>query len=144
MDDPKAEVVRAWLAKAQEDLLAAEWLLMRPDSLPASVSFHAQQAAEKSLKAYLAWHEQPFGKTHSLVALVARCLALDPDFEMLRRSATILTPYAVDSRYPGDLPELSVAEAQEALALAEDVWEFVLIRLPGSSHPAITYPSVDW
>jgi HEPN domain-containing protein len=34
----------------------------------------AQQAAEKTLKAYLTWRDEPFEKTHSLVALVSKCL----------------------------------------------------------------------
>ncbi|MBC8254735.1 MAG: HEPN domain-containing protein [Ardenticatenia bacterium] len=49
---------------------------------------------------------------------------------MLRSAATALTPYAVTLRYPGDLPKLTEVEAQEALALARGVWDFVLKRLP--------------
>jgi hypothetical protein len=41
-----------------------------------------------------------------------------------------MRPNAVASRYPGDLPELTEAEAREALMLARQVWDFVLQRLP--------------
>ena len=130
MDEAKLHEIRAWLAKAVHDLRSAEWLVARPDPLCDAAGFHCQQVAEKALKAYLTWRDEPFEKTHSLVALVAKCLQFDASFETLRAAATTLTPYAVASRYPGDLPELTEAEAQEALALAREVWDFVLERLP--------------
>jgi HEPN domain-containing protein len=101
------------------------------------VGFHCQQAAEKALKAYLTWSEKPFEKTHSLVALVGECLLNDSSFNELRTAATTLNPYAVALRYPGDMPELSEAEAQEALALAREVWEFVLERIPSITQAEI-------
>jgi HEPN domain-containing protein len=130
MDEAKVQEIRAWLVKAVYDLRSVERLLAGPEPLCSPAGFHCQQAAEKTLKAYLTWRDEPFEKTHSLVALVAKCLALDPSFADLRTAATTLTPYAVDSRYPGDLPELTEAEAREALMLARQVWDFVLQRLP--------------
>lgn len=47
-------VARRWMAKAEEDLAAAERLLSLDDSLTAVVCFHGQQAVEKLLKALLA------------------------------------------------------------------------------------------
>lgn len=130
MDEAKLHEIQAWLAKAVHDLRSAEWLVARPDPLCDAAGFHCQQVAEKALKAYLTWRDEPFEKTHSLVALVAKCLQFDASFETLRAAATTLTPYAVASRYPGDLPKLTEAETQEALALAREVWDFVLERLP--------------
>jgi HEPN domain-containing protein len=34
--------------------------------LPAEALFHAQQCAEKAMKAVLTWRQVPFGKTHDL------------------------------------------------------------------------------
>lgn len=130
MNEAKADEVRAWLRKALHDLQSAEWLLARPDPLSSAAGFHCQQAAEKVLKAYLTWRDEPFERTHSLVALVAMCLPFDASFDTLRTAATTLTPYAVALRYPGDLPELTEGEAREALRLAREVWDFVLGRLP--------------
>lgn len=42
------------------------------------VLFHCQQAVEKTLKGFLAWHDVPFRKTHSLEELGAACERLDP------------------------------------------------------------------
>ena len=130
MDEAKVQETRGWLSKALHDLHAADWLLARPDPLCEAAGFHCQQTAEKALKAYLTWRDEPFEKIHSLVALVAKCLPFDASFEELRTSATTLTPYAVALRYPGDMPQLTEGEAQEAVALAREVWDFVLERLP--------------
>ena len=130
MDEAKRDEIRAWIAKAEQDLAAAEWLLASPEPLYGPVGFHSQQAAEKMLKAYLTWRDEPFEKTHSLVALVGKCLPFDAAFQALRTAATTLTPYAVASRYPGDLVELTEAEAKEAVELGRQVQEFVMKRLP--------------
>jgi len=134
MTDPKLDEVRSWLIKAQQDLDASAWLLESPQALYGIAGFHCQQAAEKALKAYLTWHEQPFEKTHSLVALVGMCLKLSSSFDALRTAATSLTPFAVTTRYPGNIPAISAQEAREALDQARQIWNFVLARLPKEIH----------
>jgi HEPN domain-containing protein len=134
MADPKNSEVRSWLMKARQDLDVAAWLLESPRPLSSAVGFHCQQAAEKALKAYLTWQERPFEKTHSLVALVGICLLFDAGFEALRRAATTLTPYTVITRYPGDLPEISTQEAQDALIHSRYIWDFILACLPQETH----------
>lgn len=63
-DDARAEDAGAWLQKAALDLRAAAHDLTAADpGLWSDVLFHAQQAAEKSLKAFLAWRDVPFRKT---------------------------------------------------------------------------------
>lgn len=133
--EAKINETRAWLEKAVQDLQSAKWLLSSPDALYNAVGFHCQQAAEKTLKAFLAWQDEPFEKTHSLVALVGKCLSFDQDFQGLRQAAVTLTPYAVAFRYPGDLPELTLEEAERAYILAEKVWEFLILKLPQETHP---------
>jgi HEPN domain-containing protein len=134
MESPKVNEVRSWLEKAQQDLDAAAWLLTSPQHLYNAAGFHSQQAAEKSIKAYLCWLEIPFEKTHSLVALVGLCLKVSPDFETLRTAATTLTPFAVITRYPGDLPAISRQEALEGVEYAKQIREFILAHLPGEAH----------
>ncbi len=134
MTDPKLDEVRSWLIKARQDLDAAAWLLASPNALYGVAGFHSQQAAEKALKAYLTWKEHSFEKTHSLVALVGMCLKLSSDFDALRYAATMLTPFAVITRYPGDLPDISAKEARHTLDQANLMWDFVLARLPEKVH----------
>ena len=135
MADPKLDEVRSWLTKAGQDLEAAAWLLESPQALYGAVGFHCQQAAEKALKGYLTWKEEPFEKTHSLVVLVVMSLKFNVSFDSLRTAATTLTPYAITTRYPGELPDISIQEAREALSLARQVWESVLPQLPEETHP---------
>ncbi|MCL5961763.1 MAG: HEPN domain-containing protein [Chloroflexi bacterium] len=124
------EETRAWLFKAEQDLEAAEVLLARRPPLIEPALFHCQQAAEKSLKAYLVWHNQPFAKTHDLVALLSLCISIEPQFTALEAATVALTPLAVSFRYPGEVPTPTEQHSNEALKLARDVFSFVLGRLP--------------
>ena len=92
--------------------------------------FHAQQAAEKAMKGYLSWHDQPFRKTHDLAEVGRQCIAIDASFEPLLRRAERLSVYAWAFRYPGDAEDPTVEEAQGALAVAREVVEAMLVRLP--------------
>ncbi|WP_420641691.1 HEPN domain-containing protein [Candidatus Leptofilum sp.] len=130
MADAKSSEVISWLEKALQDLQATRRLLEGSFPLTDIASFHAQQAAEKAIKAYLTSHDIVFPKTHSLVALIALCLEINDEFNVLRRAAITLTPYAVASRYPGNVAKLSLEDAKTAYALAKDVWRFVLNELP--------------
>jgi HEPN domain-containing protein len=66
-DEARAEDVRAWLKKAALDLYTAQHLISAGElNLRADAVFHAQQAAEKALKGFLAWHDVPFRKTHNI------------------------------------------------------------------------------
>src|SRR3990172_3590387 len=69
---------KAWLRKATVDLRAAQHDLSASPPLLADTAFHAQQAVEKTFKAFLMWHGAPFRKTHSLEELGEQCLDLDP------------------------------------------------------------------
>jgi HEPN domain-containing protein len=134
METPKFLEVKTWLEKAGQDLNAAGWLLKSPQALYGAVGFHSQQAGEKALKAYLTWQEEPFEKTHSLVALVGMCLRFDNEFETLRTAASTLTPFAVSTRYPGDIPDITFQEAQEAFSLASQILELVKSHLPNDNQ----------
>lgn len=117
----------AWLASASQDLQVAERSLAAPPLLGA-VAFHAQQAAEKALKAYLAAHGRPLPKTHELATLTSLCLALDPAFETLHEVRR-LNPYAVTGRYPDMGIEPTFGDAQDLLAIAGRVVAFVRSRI---------------
>jgi hypothetical protein len=56
---------------------------------------------------------------------------MDASLESLLKRAESLTVYAWAFRYPGDAENPSVEEAQGALALAREVVEAMLARLPG-------------
>ena len=95
--------------------------------------FHAQQAVEKYLKSVLALAGSPIPRTHDLEDIYNHCLAVEPALILDRMELSVLTPYAVQSRYDmGFWPDQ--ATAQQALVSVERVRTKVLLILP-SSHP---------
>ena len=132
---PTAWLTRQWLIRARRDLWAADHDATAVPTLRDSVAYHAQQAAEKTLKAFLVWHGHPVRRTHNLPVLVSQCEAIDSTFSALARAAAVLTPYIDEFRYPGAAEEPTEAAADEARRLARQVTEFVLGRLPSTVHP---------
>jgi HEPN domain-containing protein len=137
MDDPKAELVRSWLKKAQHDLGSARRLASEPDPYFDTAIYHCQQAAEKALKAFLVQHDIEFEKKHNLSILVDRCSNLEPGFQAFQDVAATLTPYATAFRYPGEFfeTELDKQQVEEAIQLAQQVCDFVIQKLPKEVHP---------
>ena len=126
---------RAWMDKARLDLGAGDADLSPDPPFCGDAMFHAQQAAEKALKAFLAWHENPFRKTHDLRELFGACCGADPSLVSLGERAEGLTPYAWVFRYPGDSEEPTREEAENALGLAREVYAAILTRLPDDARP---------
>ncbi|MFZ0963000.1 MAG: HEPN domain-containing protein [Terriglobia bacterium] len=62
----KADAVRGWLRKAASDFVSID-ATIAAGSLDAAC-FHAQQAAEKYLKGFLAFHDKPFPYTHFVLS----------------------------------------------------------------------------
>ncbi len=56
--------------------------------------------------------------------------SFEADFDELRDFADILTPYATEFRYPGDVIEPERQEAEEAIEMAAAVLAFVIGKLP--------------
>jgi HEPN domain-containing protein len=135
-DEARVEDVRAWLSKAALDLKAAAHETSAPaEALWGDVMFHAQQAVEKALKAFLAWHDVPFGKTHNLVELGRQCTTLDATLGTVVKEAEPLTQYAWKFRYPGEAKEPQQEAAEEALATARRVYEAILNRVHPNARP---------
>lgn len=111
-----------WLRHARSDLALAK-VTATEHVLRETLCFHAQQAAEKSLKAVLILRGIPFPKTHNLAVL----LDVLPDTLQGRddiAESLSLTQYAVDTRYPGTEEPIGDAEYAEAIRLAEAVWQW--------------------
>ncbi len=128
MDDELYQEIQDWLFKSQRDLASAK-VLFEHEFFDVVV-YHCQQSAEKALKAYLVYQEVTLQKTHNLVVLLENCIDFDLSFELLRASAEVLTPYATEFRYPSDIVEPEIAEAEEALEMANSVLNFVIKLLP--------------
>jgi HEPN domain-containing protein len=134
-DPVRTADTRAWLEKAALDMRSARVDLEAVPPILGDALFHCQQAVEKSLKAFLAWHDTRFRKTHDLVELGMQCTFIDSELESVLREAAPLTEYAWKYRYPGDVPEPTQAEADRGLALATMVFETLIERLPADVRP---------
>jgi len=135
MSGIKEELVKSWLIKAHRDLLSAHELASAEMPLLDTAAYHCQQAAEKAVKGYLLFHNVRFEKSHDIVLLVWQAIDIDPSFSALIETARLLTPLAVEFRYPGDFVEPEPEEFQEAYFAAQSLYAFVLAKLPGEAHP---------
>jgi len=142
-EEVKSEFVREWLSKANADLLASRHLLKEESKLAFVSAFHAQQAVEKALKALLVWHQIEFPKTHDIRRLLDLLTSPEPELSKELDEASSLTDYAIEHRYPADIPEPTVSQAKEAIELAERVVNEVLSRLP-SKFSATVEESESW
>jgi len=93
------EAARVLLAKARQDEYVLERFVADANAADETFGFHAQQAAEKLLKAVLAGHGGVYPRTHRLGDLLDLArehkLPLPEEFETLHG----LTPFAVEYRY---------------------------------------------
>src|SRR5262249_53228363 len=132
MPAPKAvvTVVREWLAKADNDLTNAAHTLTLGEGCPTdTVCFHAQQCIEKHIKALLIFRATAFPKTHDIHVLRA---LLPPKLrpKLDNKVQDRLTQYATVMRYPGAGPDIPLAEARKAVAIARRVRKEVRRHLP--------------
>ena len=98
---PKVDF-RAWIKKAESDFKTAEHILTLKKSCPFDiVCFHAQQCAEKYLKALLVSRSLDFPKTHDLRLLMQR-IPGDINLKLHIEEVVSLNRYTIEARYPGD------------------------------------------
>lgn len=129
-DERALSVVRGWVQKAESDLKTAVLVLRAKEEGPAeTAAFHAQQCAEKYLKALLAFKGADFQKTHDIGQLLL-LLPREAAFDLPAAEQRRLTSYATVTRYPGDYEPVIVHEARRAVALARKIRRHVRKLLP--------------
>lgn len=91
-----------WVEKAEDDWdLAQRAYRVRVRIQYDGACFHAQQCAEKYLKAKLNEAGLPFDKTHDLLKLLTQATTVEPGWAVLQPMAIFLSDFAVQFRYPG-------------------------------------------
>ncbi len=121
-----------WLRYATEDLDAAERMVEGPGWAPRIACFHAQQAAEKALKAVLVHEGMPLQFTHNLELLRdlvpdgRRVRAIEGDLRQLSERAVV-------PRYPGPGPDATPEDAREEVALARAIVDAARADIEGVS-----------
>jgi len=145
-------LVREW----SETATAAQWLVASREDLQLGgailttlagkagpwrgVAFHAQQAAEKALKALIYHLGGEPERTHSLSELALAAADLDQAVGrriLLRHGPRVgeLTPYAVAARYP-EGPGVTEQQAREALGIARALLADVAGVVEGGPSPS--------
>lgn len=113
----------AWLRRARSDLALAKAPLPA-DVLYEDLCFHAQQAAEKAIKAVYRAKSYRFRYTHDLSKLLQGLARLGVLIPEEIREAVALTDFAWEARYPGPAEAVSEHEYRRAVTLAEKVVEW--------------------
>ena len=94
-------LTQEWVDKAEGDyrVSSAQW--QSADPVWDAICFHAEQCAEKYLKAWLVEHALDFPKTHDLEVLAKMCLPMLSELAPLMDGLRFLTSSAIEVRYPG-------------------------------------------
>ncbi|GAB4257002.1 MAG: HEPN domain-containing protein [Thermoleophilia bacterium] len=109
-----------WFARAKGDLALARVPLPK-GAFYDDLCFHAQQAAEKALKAVYQHHGWTFRYTHDLEQLVTGLKNHGLEIPAAVDAAIVLTGFAWEARYPGVGEPVTAEEHKEALQHAQAV-----------------------
>ena len=140
MSEPAEPVARgtSWLDKATDDLRIAEVVLESAIGIERAVCFHSQQAAEKAIKGLLVHLDVDFPTSRSLDRL-ASLLPGDATEHLDLEALTELNPRAVAGRYPEDIENPTIEEAERIPDNARhivDVVRQLMDPQPGSTPKA--------
>ena len=128
MQDNRAEAIKIlvaqWIGRARSDLILAQ-MADNERILPEILAFHAQQAAEKALKALLIHNQVEFPRTHVIALLLNLCGQAGYQAPEKLLDALDLTRYAVAARYPSDEDPVTRDQAREAALAASNVLTWV-------------------
>ncbi len=121
---------RAWLQKARHDITAINRVMVGTRVPWDIVCFHAQQAAEKTLKAFLAFHGQTPPKSHDCEYLLVACAKIVPSLSPLQMDYRYVTRYGVAPRYPDIGVDPKKKQATAAIAAMDRIRATILVLLP--------------
>ena len=119
---------QAWLNRARADLALASAPLP-PGAMFEDLCYHAQQAAEKALKAVYLRYGWPFRYVHDLNALVTGLREQGLRVPEELDDTLPLTAYALESRYPSVDESVTPEQHKTAVALARRVVEWAEVQI---------------
>ena len=114
---------KVWLNYAYEDLESAEVLLNSENVFPRNVCYLCQQAVEKSLKSIFVFLNISFSRTHDLESLFAN-LPKEWKKDLSLTGLAMLTEWATEARYPGDIPPPSNSDAETSISYARNIYRY--------------------
>lgn len=122
MSRPEIEEAHLLLRKAREDAEAVRKFCTDADLADAVVGFHAQQAAEKALKAVLAAFGDDFPWTHDLRHLMDRLDGVGTPLPASLYDIRELGPWAVEFRYGETIDDPLDRERAATLVIEVIAW----------------------
>ena len=123
------DYIKQWFARGDEDLALVNLILEHGSGSPNLACFHAQQAAEKYLKGFLAHHDLHIRKIHDLEVLLEDCSKISSSFAELQDSVRFLNQFYIESRYPDDFVALQRKDAEQAYGAALRLKNFTLKKI---------------
>jgi HEPN domain-containing protein len=123
-----ADKYRDWIKTADEDLQTIQAVLALRDVPWRVIAYHAQQAAEKYLKAFLISRGWRLKKVHDLVELNAEANAFAPSLVIIDADCADLNGFIQVGRYP--ISTVTESDARDAAAAAERIRTEILKLLP--------------
>ena len=120
-----------WLKRAKSNLALAqktqkdEYEIFGGEIFFEELCFELQQCVEKSFKALLLKNDIEFPKTHSIDQLIKLLKLNSVEIPENILDASMLTQYAVRTRYPDDIRRINEEEYIEALKIATKVYDWV-------------------
>ncbi len=132
-DRPPPDSPHAWLHRARSDLALGRAGLATSGVLLEDVCFHAQQGAEKALKALFVAHSIDFPRTHSIGVLLDLLKRDGVEVPETVDESFSLTQYAVATRYPGVWEPVGGDEAHAALEITAHVLDWVTAQVGSGS-----------
>lgn len=135
------DLARVLLARATDDETLVRKVSPDPDVADAIIGFHAQQAAEKLIKAVLAAYGVAFIKSHALSYLIGLVEEHDIDTPSGLSEADVLSPWAVEFRYEGEEPP--ALDRPAALELVEKLRTWAESQIEGVAQPLEPRPGED-
>ena len=121
----KETELQQWLEIADNDLAVANFSAQNMWPIPyAIICFHCQQAVEKYLKWFLVLNDIDPPKTHDLEELEKLCENIAPQFSTIYEECSVLSGYAVQSRYPNEM-YVEKHDMDKALNFAKTIREFI-------------------
>ncbi|MEK7398015.1 MAG: HEPN domain-containing protein [Candidatus Poribacteria bacterium] len=136
MNVPDIEIIQQvieWVSYAEDDLLLANYGLTLAEKCPYRlIAYHAQQCAEKYLKAYLIFCGIDFPYTHDISELLELCGYTGVNWVDELQEAEELTLYATATRYPRVSDKVSKEEAYNSISIADRLRQVIREELTNS------------
>jgi len=119
-------LLNQWFEIAADDLDVAKGCIEKYHPPKLSIAcYHAQQAAEKSLKGFLTYLDIEPPHTHNLTELCKMCIERDLSFNDILEFCNNINPFGVATRYPKEF-EITEPMAKTSVNQAQEVYNFCL------------------